>query len=79
MTDQQLHLPRAAKDMAAIPILALLPLLGQSLEKNQAVAPVEHAQAAIKIVASCTALVIGGRLALRLVRSEADRPKRRKC
>jgi glutathione-regulated potassium-efflux system ancillary protein KefC len=39
------------QDVAAIPILALLPLLGGTLEANQPVALVERAQEAIKIVA----------------------------
>ena len=53
------------QDVAAIPILALLPLLAGSLEPNQAVAPVERIQDAIKIVAVITAIIAGGRLALR--------------
>jgi glutathione-regulated potassium-efflux system ancillary protein KefC len=53
------------QDVAAIPILALLPLLGHSLEQNQVAAPVEHAYEAIKIIAVIASIVIGGRLALR--------------
>ena len=53
------------QDVAAIPILALLPLLAGSLEPNQAVAPVERVQEAIKIVAVIAGIVIGGRLLLR--------------
>ena len=53
------------QDVAAIPILALLPLLAGSLEPNQAVAPVERIQEAIKIVAVIAGIVIGGRLLLR--------------
>ena len=53
------------QDVAAIPILALLPLLAGSLATNQAVAPVEHAQEAIKIIAVIAGIVLGGRLALR--------------
>jgi len=53
------------QDVAAIPILALLPLLGPSLEPNQDVALVERAYEAIKIVAVIGGIVLGGRLALR--------------
>ena len=53
------------QDVAAIPILALLPLLVGSLEPNQAIAPVERAQEAIKIIAVIAGIVIGGRLLLR--------------
>ncbi len=53
------------QDVAAIPILALLPLLGNSLESNQAIAPVERAYEAIKIIAVITTIIVGGRLALR--------------
>jgi glutathione-regulated potassium-efflux system ancillary protein KefC len=53
------------QDVAAIPILALLPLLGGTLEANQPVALVERAQEAIKIVAVIAGIVVGGRLALR--------------
>jgi len=53
------------QDVAAIPILALLPLLGGSLEENQPVALAERAQEAIKIIAVIAGIVVGGRLALR--------------
>ena len=53
------------QDVAAIPILALLPLLAGSFESNLALAPVERAQAAIKIIAIIASIVVGGRLALR--------------
>ena len=53
------------QDVAAIPILALLPLLAGSLEPNQAAAPMETAQEAIKIVAVIAGIIVGGRLALR--------------
>jgi len=53
------------QDVAAIPILALLPLLAGSFEPNQAVAPIERAQEAIKTIAVIAGIVIGGRLALR--------------
>ncbi|MEO7108470.1 MAG: glutathione-regulated potassium-efflux system protein KefC [Rhodoferax sp.] len=53
------------QDVAAIPILALLPLLGGSLEGNHHVALVERAQEAIKIVAVIAGIIIGGRLLLR--------------
>ncbi len=53
------------QDVAAIPLLALLPLLAVGSMPNQAVAPVEIAQEAIKIIAIVTAIVLGGRLALR--------------
>ncbi len=53
------------QDVAAIPILALLPLLAGSLEPNQAVAPVERLQEAMKIIAVIAGIVIGGRLLLR--------------
>ncbi len=53
------------QDVAAIPILALLPLLAGSLEPNQAIAPVERIQEAIKIIAVIAGIVIGGRILLR--------------
>ncbi len=53
------------QDVAAIPILALLPLLGVSLESNQPVAPVERVQEAITIIAVVVGIVVVGRLALR--------------
>jgi glutathione-regulated potassium-efflux system ancillary protein KefC len=53
------------QDVAAIPILALLPLLGTVLEENQALAPVNHPQAAILIIAAVAGIILGGRLLLR--------------
>ncbi len=50
------------QDVAAIPILALLPLLGGS---NPDLAPVEYAQSAIKIIVVIAGIVLGGRLLLR--------------
>jgi glutathione-regulated potassium-efflux system ancillary protein KefC len=50
------------QDVAAIPILALLPLLGVASMTNEASAPVEYALAAIKIVAVIAGIVLGGRL-----------------
>ncbi len=55
------------QDVAAIPILALLPLLGQSFEPNQTIAPVDRAYEAIKIVAVVASIIVGGRLAMRPV------------
>ena len=55
------------QDVAAIPILALLPLLAVSSMANGAAAPVDHAQEAIKIVAVIGGIVLGGRLAVRPV------------
>jgi glutathione-regulated potassium-efflux system ancillary protein KefC len=53
------------QDVAAIPILALMPLLGLALESNQATPPAETFQSAMKIVAIVLAIVFGGRLVLR--------------
>jgi glutathione-regulated potassium-efflux system ancillary protein KefC len=53
------------QDVAAIPILALLPLLANSSESNQPLALVDIAYEAIKIVAIIASIVVGGRLALR--------------
>ncbi|MBX3653057.1 MAG: glutathione-regulated potassium-efflux system protein KefC [Ramlibacter sp.] len=53
------------QDVAAIPILALLPLLGVVSEANEAVAPVNRSLEAIKIVAVIAGIVLGGRLLLR--------------
>ncbi len=53
------------QDIAAIPILALLPLLGQTLEPNGAVAHTNNALEAIKIVAVIGGIVLGGRIAIR--------------
>ena len=55
------------QDVAAIPILALLPLLGVILVSNEAATPVEPAQAAIKIIAVIAGIVLGGRLLMRPV------------
>jgi glutathione-regulated potassium-efflux system ancillary protein KefC len=53
------------QDVAAIPILALIPLLGVSLETNEVSSGVDIAYSAIKIIAIIAAIVIGGRLLLR--------------
>ena len=53
------------QDVAAIPILALIPLLGISLEVNEASSGVYIAYSAIKIIAIIAGIVIGGRLLLR--------------
>jgi len=53
------------QDVAAIPILALLPLLGGTPGANPDLAPMEYAQAAIKIIAVIAGIVLGGRLLLR--------------
>ncbi len=53
------------QDVAAIPILALVPLLGSFSEANSAITPADSAQEAIKIVASIAIIVLGGRLLLR--------------
>ncbi|MDT7519495.1 glutathione-regulated potassium-efflux system protein KefC [Rhodoferax sp. TBRC 17660] len=55
------------QDVAAIPILALLPLLGAASGQNSDLAPVEYAQAAIKIIAVIASIILGGRLLLRPV------------
>ena len=55
------------QDVAAIPILALLPLLGGVSEANEAVAGVNRSFEAIKIVAVIVGIVLGGRLLLRPV------------
>jgi glutathione-regulated potassium-efflux system ancillary protein KefC len=55
------------QDVAAIPILALLPLLGVVSVSNEASAPVEYAQVALKIIAIIAGIVLGGRLLLRPV------------
>lgn len=55
------------QDIAAIPILALLPLLGQTLESNGAQAQVEPAWEAIKIIAVIGGIMLGGRIAIRPV------------
>ena len=53
------------QDVAAIPILALLPLLGPDLLPNGPVAPVDRAQEAIKIIVVIVGIVLGGRLLMR--------------
>jgi glutathione-regulated potassium-efflux system ancillary protein KefC len=56
------------QDVAAIPILALLPLLGVSGtidDSNTALPPVNHAIEAIKIIAVIAGIVLGGRVLLR--------------
>ena len=55
------------QDVAAIPILALLPLLSPILESNEASAGVNIAYEAMKIIAVIGSIVIGGRLLLRPV------------
>ncbi|QDL55680.1 glutathione-regulated potassium-efflux system protein KefC [Rhodoferax aquaticus] len=55
------------QDVAAIPILALLPLLGAVSSANQATSPAEYAQAAAKIIAVIAGIILGGRLLLRPV------------
>ena len=53
------------QDVAAIPILALIPLLGISQEVNEASSGVDIAYSAIKIIAIIAGIVVGGRLLLR--------------
>lgn len=56
------------QDVAAIPILALLPLLGvaaAAAAQNEAVAPYHTALEAIKIIAVIGSIILGGRLLLR--------------
>ena len=53
------------QDVAAIPILALLPLLSPILESNQATAGINITYEALKIIAVIGSIVIGGRLLLR--------------
>lgn len=53
------------QDVAAIPILALLPLLGFAPNENEAAAPAQHAWEALKIIAVIAGIVLGGRLLLR--------------
>ena len=53
------------QDVAAIPILALLPLLGPLAGENEALAPVNRAWEAIKVIAVIAGIIIGGRLLLR--------------
>ena len=53
------------QDVAAIPILALLPLLGAVSEPNEAVAQSNRLLEAIKIIAVIGGIILGGRLLLR--------------
>jgi glutathione-regulated potassium-efflux system ancillary protein KefC len=53
------------QDMAAIPILAMLPLLAVSPGSNEALAQVNHVFEAIKIIAVIGGLILGGRLLMR--------------
>jgi glutathione-regulated potassium-efflux system ancillary protein KefC len=53
------------QDVAAIPILALIPLLGVSQEVNEASSGLDIAYSAIKIIAIIAGIVVGGRLLLR--------------
>lgn len=53
------------QDVAAIPILALLPLLGLASVTNEAAAHAQPALEAIKIVVVVAAVVLGGRLLMR--------------
>jgi glutathione-regulated potassium-efflux system ancillary protein KefC len=55
------------QDVAAIPILALLPLLGAIGGSNEAVVHVNRAIEAIKIIAVIGGIILGGRLLLRPV------------
>ena len=53
------------QDVAAIPILALLPLLGTLAGENEALAQTNRALEAIKVIAVIAGIIIGGRLLLR--------------
>ncbi len=53
------------QDVAAIPILALIPLLGISQEVNESSSGVDIVYSAIKIIAIIAGIVVGGRLLLR--------------
>ena len=53
------------QDVAAIPILALLPLLGAISESNEAAAQSNRLLEAIKIIAVIGGIILGGRLLLR--------------
>jgi len=55
------------QDVAAIPILALLPLLGSISGQNEAVAQTSIAIEAIKIIAAIAGIILGGRMLLRPV------------
>ena len=53
------------QDVAAIPILALLPLLGSIAGSNEALGQVNRGLEAIKIIAVIGGIILGGRLLLR--------------
>ena len=53
------------QDVAAIPILALLPLLGLVSAQSEVQTPANHALEALKIVAVVAAIILGGRLLMR--------------
>ncbi|MDD5333835.1 MAG: glutathione-regulated potassium-efflux system protein KefC [Rhodoferax sp.] len=53
------------QDVAAIPILALLPLLGLVSAQNEVQPAANHALEALKIVAVVAAIILGGRLLMR--------------
>ena len=53
------------QDVAAIPILALLPLLGAAQQGNEALAHTDIGLEAIKIIATVGGIILGGRLLLR--------------
>ena len=55
------------QDVAAIPILALMPLLSTLGEGNEALTQTSRALEAIKIIASIGGIILGGRLLLRPV------------
>ena len=55
------------QDVAAIPILALLPLLGSLGGSNEALAPPHRVLEGIKIIAVIAGIILGGRLLLRPV------------
>ncbi|NDP62590.1 glutathione-regulated potassium-efflux system protein KefC [Polaromonas sp.] len=55
------------QDVAAIPILALMPLLGMLGEANEALTHTSRAFEALKIIASIGGIILGGRLLLRPV------------
>ncbi len=55
------------QDVAAIPILALLPLLGAVLASNETLAQTSRAFEALKIIAVIGGIILGGRLLLRPV------------
>lgn len=53
------------QDVAAIPILALLPLLAGASDAHHAATSAERAWQALKIIGVIAAIILGGRLALR--------------